>query len=118
MVLSTSLTIVSVLLVLSGLRTIGVAPRCRSCLGLLKLLLLSLLGELGEQFEEGEQELTLLRSQVIAQLPKLVHVLFAFFVLLVACKLDLVYAFEHVSLALLSCLKLADVQRAAAEGTL
>ena len=101
------------------------ATRTRSSLhassverALLKLPSLSLLGELSQELEEGKQELALLRSEVIAQFLQLVHVLLDFFALLVSLELDLVDAFEHVSSALLTSLKLTDVEGAASERAL
>lgn len=81
----------------------------------LKLLSLAVLRDLREKLQEGQEELTLLRSQIVAQLLQLLHVLLYLFSLLVASELNLVNAFKHVGLPLLSRFKLADEQRAAAE---
>ena len=101
------------------------ATRTRSSLhapsverALLEFPSLSLLGELSQELEKGKQELALLRSEVIAQLLQLVHVLLDFLALLVSLELDLVDAFEHVSPALLTSLKLTDVEGAASERSL
>ena len=85
---------------------------------LLELPLLSLLGELSQELEKGKQKLALLRSEVIAKFLKLAHVLLDFLALLVSLELDLVDAFEHVSPALLTSLKLTDVEGAASERSL
>ena len=85
---------------------------------LLEFSFLSLLGELCQELQKGKQKLALLRSEVITQLLKLAHVLLDFLALLVSLKLDLVDAFEHVSPALLTSLKLTDVEGAASERSL
>ncbi len=84
---------------------------------LIELLPLTIFGELGKQLEKCKEELSLLRAEIVAKLFKLVHVFFHFFTLLVTLKLDLIDSLQHVSFALLSCLKLANVKRAASEGT-
>ena len=101
------------------------ATRTRSSLhassverALLELPPLSLLRELSQELEEGKQELALLRSEVIAQLLQLVHILLDFLTLLVSLKLDLVDAFKHVSPSLLTSLKLTYVEGAASERAL
>ena len=82
---------------------------------LLKLLPLAVLRDLGEQLEQGEKQLSLLRPEIVAELLQLLHVLLDLLSLLVAGKLELVDALEHVGLPLLSRLELADEERAAAE---
>ncbi len=84
---------------------------------LIELLPLTIFGELGEQLEKCKEELSLLRAKIIAKLFQLVHVFLHFLTLLVTLKLDLINSLQHVSFALLSCLKLADVKRTASEGT-
>ena len=80
--------------------------------------LLSLLGELGEKFQESEEKLALFRSEIVTELLQLLHVLLDLFSFLVAGKLDLIDSFKHMSLALLSCLELADVERVTSEWSL
>lgn len=84
---------------------------------LIELLPLAIFRELGEQLEKCQKELSLLRAKIIAKLFKLVHVFLHFLTLLVTLKLDLIDSLQHVSFALLSRLKLADVKRTATEGT-
>ena len=103
-------------LVVGGLRPIGTWGSRRVGFPLLELLLLPLFGELGEQAKQGEEELALLRAQVVAQFLELVHVLFDLLAFLVASELQLVDPLKHVGFALLAGLKLADVQRAPPEG--
>ena len=85
---------------------------------LLKLLSLAILRDLSKQLEQREQKLSLFRPEVITELLELLHVLLDFFALLVASEFKLVNSLEHVGLSLLSCLKLADEERAATEGPL
>ena len=82
---------------------------------LLKLLPLAVLRDLSEQLKQRQKELSLLGPEIVAELLQLVHVLLDLLSLLVAGKLELVDALEHVSFPLLSRLELADEEGAAAE---
>ena len=60
----------------------------------------------------------MLGAEILTQFVQNLHVLLHLLSLLVACELKLIDALEHVSLALLSRLELADVEGAAAERSL
>ena len=68
-----------------------------------------------KKLEQRQQELSLLCAQVLTQLLKLLHVLLRLLSLPVSSKLDLIDTLEHVSLALLSRLKLTDIEGLATE---
>ena len=78
-------------------------------------LALAGLGELGEELEQSQQELPLLRSEIVAEFLQLFHVFLDFLALLVPSELNLVDAFKHVGSSLLTRLELADEERSATE---
>ena len=76
---------------------------------------MAILREMRKKLEQRQQELSLLCAQVLTQLLKLLHVLLRLLSLPVSSKLDLIDTLEHVSLALLSRLKLTDIEGLATE---
>ena len=89
------------------------ASRCTTTslpllLHLFLLLTLSILRYLRQKLQQCEQELALFRPQVITQLLQLLHVLLDLLSLLIASKLKLVNALQHMGLSLLSRFELTD----------